>query len=769
MEGHENIVRFLIPKPLLRNTTMDWHRLYEAISRGRLDIVKTLVGAGISVEADRSYNPTLDQAIYYDYPDIVRLLLNEGLGPQRDDYETSLHYAARLGYRACLHEMLRVATGDDLRQKDRNSLTPLEVAAGSGHVGAFKDLLACEEKFRAPSDQPRRPPKALLLAIRSPLESKVKTEFVRFLLDNQWKAGAPSGESDSPLHTASAEGQDDVVELLLSRDADPNARDRSRRTALHSAVAGERASTVAILLHRADPNLVDDQGFAPLHMATKQGAETVVRALLGRDAEDYSTPAVGRAKADVELPGPEGWSALHYAHASPAVTRCLLEADPVPRLDAVAEGGVTPLILAAGRGPDDVVRQLLDAGAKPDELDSKGRTALHHVAGRTDGDHPDSAKSLLEYKANPNIGTNDQLTPLYTAIVRKNKGVARVLLDTPGINPNLYGGALHSPLQAAASVDDVDMTARLLKAGADAQAQGGSFGSPLHAAAWAGSVELVAALLRAGASARLETPPFGAPIHAVLVVWNAGAEHLDAIATLLVNQGGADVNALDYDGSSPLMRASVRGLAGDVQALLGLGADPNAVDPTGATPLHGALWNAGRGDVVLHMLAKGANAAARDGCGRGVLYLAAMSASDDLGTFNAVLDAIPAAERASHLAAALPAALKAGATTIFEAIMKHEEIDVNVPDRSGWTALDVANCYGMLHQDVEMLEERSASKGATKEEPTRLSLFDRNCKVSEDGMEARMDGVYRLSPPPSLYVHIANAHTSLSSNRRLGH
>jgi ankyrin repeat protein len=197
-----------------------------------------------------------------------------------------------------------------------------------------------------------RSPKALSLAIRSLIGTSVKTDFVRLLLGLEWQADAPDGGSNMPLHAASGEGQDDLVEMLLSRNANPNARDGRGKTALHYAFSG---SSVALLLRRgADPSLADNEGFAPLHIAAKQGAEGIVRVLLGLD-EENDDAAVGRARADVNLKGPQGWTALHYAHESLAMTCCLLESEPTPGLDNVTEGGETPLVLAAANGPDDVV------------------------------------------------------------------------------------------------------------------------------------------------------------------------------------------------------------------------------------------------------------------------------------------------------------------------------------------------------------------------------------------------------------------------------
>jgi ankyrin repeat protein len=227
-------------------------------------------------------------------------------------------------------------------------------------------------------------------------------------------------------------------------------------------------------------------------------------------------------------------------------------------------------------------------------------------------------------------------------------------------NPNARDGSGKTALHYAFSGSSV---ALLLRRGAD-----------LNLADNFGSLELVEALLNKGASASLSAPPLGTPFHMLSLVPERRSEHFSTIATLLVRKG-ADVNAINDTGRPPLMLAphQCNRSEEDLRILMDLGAKPNTVDPTGATLLHYALQDETyRNDVVRQLLAVGANPAAYDRCGRGVLYLASMRVSHNLSTFEALLDALPAAERGSHLAAALPAALKAKAEAIFDIIMKEE-------------------------------------------------------------------------------------------------
>ncbi len=84
---------------------------------------------------------------------------------------------------------------------------------------------------------------------------------------------------------------------------------------------------------------------------------------------------------------------------------------------------------------------------------------------------------------------------------------------------------------------------------------------------------------------------------------------------------GADVNAKDSAGRTPLMWAAYHGHADEVEALIAKGADVNVKDNEGGTPL---LWAAvhGHTDVVELLIAKGADVNAKDSAGQTPLMLA---------------------------------------------------------------------------------------------------------------------------------------------------
>ena len=66
----------------------------------------------------------------------------------------------------------------------------------------------------------------------------------------------------------------------------------------------------------------------------------------------------------------------------------------------------------------------MERRAKIDQLDDFKMSPLHHAA---KGGHTDTAKILLENKADKNLKNNDNRTPLEEAKFHENRGVANFI------------------------------------------------------------------------------------------------------------------------------------------------------------------------------------------------------------------------------------------------------------------------------------------------------------------------------------------------------
>ena len=135
---------------------------------------------------------------------------------------------------------------------------------------------------------------------------------------------------------------------------------------------------------------------------------------------------------------------------------------------------------------------------------------------------------------------------------------------------------------------------------------------------------------------------------------------------------GADVNAKNAGGWTPLSTAALKGHTNAVKGLIAAGADVNATSES-YTPLHEAA-SYGRSDVVKALIEAGADVDARDGNGRGPLQFAAQNNYSDT----------------------VRILIKAGA-------------DVNLKANDGYTPLSAAEAFG--HTDiVSILKKARATK-----------------------------------------------------------
>ncbi len=200
-----------------------------------------------------------------------------------------------------------------------------------------------------------------------------------------------------------------------------------------------------------------------------------------------------------------------------------------------------------------------------------------------------------------------------------------------------------TPLYQAVSALDVDAVRYLLSIGADVNKGTEDGETPLHVAAGSESekaFEIVKILVshRADVNAKIKSKELSdgtvslaegyTPLHEAASVWCPSGEDLEsrensAVVDLLVAHG-ADVNARDADGCTPLFHTLFAGCIEVIELLVEHGTDLNVKNNLdGGTVLHDAASN-GDLEVVRLFVSHGADVDARDFEGETPLHEAAL-------------------------------------------------------------------------------------------------------------------------------------------------
>jgi ankyrin repeat protein len=278
----------------------------------------------------------------------------------------------------------------------------------------------------------------------------------------------------------------------------------------------------------------------------------------------------------------------------------LLSAVGLAGLDATNGGEPGGLIAAVRSGNRGGVQTLLRQSVDVNAREADGTTALHWAAR---ADDVECARLLLRAGADAKAANRYGVTPLALAALNGDAALVEILLD----------------------------------AGADANAAAAGGTTVLMSASRAGAVAAARALLSHGANANAREHRLGE----TALMWAAAENHSDAVALLLAHGADADARSdttkfprqvfgdgivalfarLPRGGWTSLMYAARQGAVEAAAALADGGADLDAVDPDGTTALALAIDNA-HFDVAGLLLEKGADPNAADSTGTAALYAA---------------------------------------------------------------------------------------------------------------------------------------------------
>jgi ankyrin repeat protein len=268
--------------------------------------------------------------------------------------------------------------------------------------------------------------------------------------------------------------------------------------------------------------------------------------------------------------------------------------------------GETAIMIAAGAGSLDGVRQLVGRGADVNLAEPRGgQTALMWAAAEG---HGDVVMGLIELGANVNAASKAGFTPLLFAVVKDDVASIRTLLAR-GANPNVTLPSGARPVVVAMQYRHTAAALALLDGAADTSVRDRGGNTVLHLAAQVGDVNVVRALLAKGADPNARTPRSpagdggrrggggggrggGAAGELTPLMLAARGDHAEVMRALVA--GGANPSLKAQDGTSLLLAAASGARLATFKYAYELDPDVNAVTTAANTVMHVAVGLNGR-------------------------------------------------------------------------------------------------------------------------------------------------------------------------------
>nr|KAI8750038.1 transient receptor potential cation channel subfamily A member 1-like [Biomphalaria glabrata] len=475
-------------------------------------------------------------------------------------------------------------------------------------------------------------------------------EVSRIISKDPSRINAKNKMGKTALHLAAHNGHSEVVDTLISFNADLSLQDRDGNTALHLAVISANAQIVSMLLQRgAYPKARNHRNMMAVHVAAELNNVEVIKTLLDNGV-------------DPSWRGENGMTALHYAAAknNGEAVSIMMENGAQPNVKD--DRGYFAIHTAARCGASDAIKAILDGAIKSSWTshqilylkDKENNFPLHSAVNSGD---IKSVRVCLSAGASLKVQQEDGSTPLHFACASGNLEMIQVMKemnkDEFMTTITVLDAMRMTPLHRAALFDHTLIIQFLIDHGADINCRDISNSTPLLLAVskscWAAAQLLVIsgadvsfkdkknrnfihiAIQRGGKldqtgvtllkknviSIQNEKDDYGCiPLH-----YAAKEGHLSAIDELI--KMGSIATLKNKDGQSSFHFAAKYGRSGTCIALLNSNYGPqllNEADINGLTALHVAAYY-GHTRIVHLLLQRGA-VVCRDYSGNSALHLA---------------------------------------------------------------------------------------------------------------------------------------------------
>ena len=545
--------------------------LHQAAKDSDIEQVKLLISQGADIHAlNVSLNPPLCDAVDSGNMEIVQLLVEAGADVNAGSW--SPLYTAVDNDNVAIAEYL-IAHGADKHGSDY--WTILMEAFGSSSVEMVRLLIAKGADIHF---------KSVELHGWTALHSAVKEGYKDIAELLIQKGVDVNAGPRTPLHEAAKRRSRDVAELLIQKGADVNAKDHVGGTPLYNAIQRRNLGMTQLLISKgADLNIKSNDGYTPLFWAAFEGFKG------NKDVLD-----VILAKGDYP-------NTIHLAACKGDLDRVKTLIERGTDVNERDEFGCTPLHWAVAANSREVTDYLLDKGTDLNAKNGRGRVPLIYARDVL----------MLERLISKGADVQSRSAKLRMACASGDMGAAELLIRKGAA---VNGGGAITHLFRAAINGHTDIVELLINKGADIKVSMHDGATPLAMANRRGKTEVVNILRRHGALETLHGAVASGDKEGVKRFVAQGADlnarnqngqtplHLSLMsrkawnAVFLISQG-ADVNAKTNSGRTPLMLAAIRGWVYKAEVLIVQGADVNAKANKGETALSLAKEN-GKTEIV---------------------------------------------------------------------------------------------------------------------------------------------------------------------------
>ncbi|MBN2211895.1 MAG: ankyrin repeat domain-containing protein [Sedimentisphaerales bacterium] len=446
--GQSDIAKALLAVGADPTRDMDRGKLLcYAACQGYADLIPLLIQKGLApnVESQRMFErPVMALGLAKDTKTAQALLdCGADVNARTKNAETPLHTLVSFG--AIDAAPLLITHGADVNAKDNHGQTPLHLASWFCQTEKARLLLDNGADVNALDNEGRN-------ALRRTIEERTDNswglerpsfyETLQLLISRGSDADAGAvvyaGDlkrleerlerepglidtyqfrGESLLIIAIYEGHDDIVEYLFKKGADPGVMGRFKDPALHLAAFAGNPKTVELLIKAGLPvNQKGAHGELPLHwIARLPNEEPYQRQCHYEDIAkiliDAGSELNAKAQAawisigcGVDGKGPIDQISPYLSNlkATRSNIHVQLFAPPALAFDV----GDSPLHCAARWGRIEIVKMLIEAGARIDQTNALGQTPLHYAVVYQ---HSEVIRALLKAGADPTIKTNKNM------------------------------------------------------------------------------------------------------------------------------------------------------------------------------------------------------------------------------------------------------------------------------------------------------------------------------------------------------------------------